>query len=193
MLVGKKGCSVAPALKFVSKLPAIAPVYYACGNHEQRMKRKPEVYGEVYQAYQKQLEECGVHFLENSSVLLKEDDCRIRISALELPLATYTKFKKYRVTEQDVTACIEKKLRIMRFFWRTIRFILTHIKIGGAGSGAFRASSRRDYPSAGNRRSDHASGDSVSEIFRGDDNRRRADDHCKPWAWHSYDQSSFFE
>lgn len=62
MLVGKKGCSVAPALKFVSKLPAIAPVYYACGNHEQRMKRKPEVYGEVYQAYQKQLEECGVHF-----------------------------------------------------------------------------------------------------------------------------------
>ena len=86
MLVGKKGCSVAPALKFVSKLPAIAPVYYACGNHEQRMKRKPEVYGEVYQAYQKQLEECGVHFLENSSVLLKEDDCRIRISALELPL-----------------------------------------------------------------------------------------------------------
>ena len=86
-----------------------APVYYACGNHEQRMKRKPEVYGEVYQEYQKQLEECGVHFLENSSVLLKEDDCRIRISALELPLATYTKFKKYRVTEQDVTACIEKE------------------------------------------------------------------------------------
>ena len=104
MLVGKKGCSFAPALEFVSKLPAIAPVYYACGNHEQRMKRKPEVYGEVYQGYQKQLEECGVHFLENSSVLLKEDDCRIRISALELPLATYTKFKKYRVTEQDVTA-----------------------------------------------------------------------------------------
>ena len=109
MLVGKKGCSFAPALEFVSKLPAIAPVYYACGNHEQRMKRKPEVYGEVYQEYQKQLEECGVHFLENSSVLLKEDDCRIRISALELPLATYTKFKKYRVTEQDVTACIEKE------------------------------------------------------------------------------------
>ena len=58
---------------------------------------------------------------------------------------------------------------------------------------AFRASSRRDYPSAGNRRSDHASGDSVSEIFRGDDNRRRADDHCEPRAWHSYDQSPFFE
>lgn len=78
----------------------------------------------------------------------------------------------------------------MRFFWRTIRFILTHIKMGSR-SGAFRASSRRDYPSAGNRRSDHASGDSVSEIFRGDDNRRRADDHCEPRAWHSYDQSSF--
>ena len=30
MLVGKKGCSFAPALEFVSKLPAIAPVYYAC-------------------------------------------------------------------------------------------------------------------------------------------------------------------
>ena len=192
MLVGKKGCSVAPALKFVSKLPAIAPVYYACGNHEQRMKRKPEVYGEVYQAYQKQLEECGVHFLENSSVLLKEDDCRIRISALELPLATYTKFKKYRVTEQDVTACIEKEAADYEILLAHNPVYFDAYKKLGSRSGAFRASSRRDYPSAGNRRSDHASGDSVSEIFRGDDNRRRADDHCKPWAWHSYDQSSFF-
>ena len=63
----------------------------------------------VIKGDEKQVEECGVHFLENGSVLLKEDDCRIRISALELPLATYTKFKKYRVTEQDVTACIEKE------------------------------------------------------------------------------------
>ena len=153
MLVGKKGCSFAPALEFVSKLPAIAPVYYACGNHEQRMKRKPEVYGEVYQEYQKQLEECGVHFLENSSVLLKEDDCRIRISALELPLATYTKFKKYRVTEQDVTACIEKEAA-------DYEILLAHNPVyfdAYKKWGAFRASSRRDYPSAGNRRSDHAS------------------------------------
>ena len=79
MLVGKKGCSFAPGSGICFKTSCDRSGVYACGNHEQRMKRKPEVYGEVYQEYQKQLEECGVHFLENSSVLLKEDDCRIRI------------------------------------------------------------------------------------------------------------------
>ena len=53
----------------------------------------------------------------------------------------------------------------------------------GSRSGAFLASSRRDYPSAGNRRSDHASGDSVSEIFRGDDSRKRADAEAVAWKF----------
>ena len=56
-----------------------------------------------------------------------------------------------------------------------MRFLLAHnpvyfdaYKKWGAGSGAFRASSRRDYPSAGNRRSDHASGDSVFRNISGE-------------------------
>lgn len=108
MLIGKKGCSFAPALDFVLKLPSICPVYYACGNHEQRMKEKAEEYGDVYRSYQKQLEECGVQFLENDSILLEEGESKIRIWGLELPLVTYTKFKQYQIAECDIEKCIKK-------------------------------------------------------------------------------------
>ena len=44
MLVGKKKVSYQKALDFVKELPSVSPVYYANGNHEQRMKELPENY-----------------------------------------------------------------------------------------------------------------------------------------------------
>ena len=38
MLIGKKNASPEQALDFIRRLPEIAPVYYALGNHEQRLK-----------------------------------------------------------------------------------------------------------------------------------------------------------
>lgn len=109
MLVGKKGCSPQPALEFVTRLPDICPVYYTCGNHEQRMKEKPEEYGDVYQRYRRELQNCGIRFLENDCVVLEEEECKIRIFGLELPLETYTKFRRYPVTSEDVNTCIQKE------------------------------------------------------------------------------------
>ena len=67
MLVGKDGVSYEPALRFVKRLPAICPVYYANGNHEQRMKEEPEEYSDSYIEYRTALEQSGIHFLENES------------------------------------------------------------------------------------------------------------------------------
>ncbi len=101
MLVGKRGRSAKAALQFVSQLPKIAPVYYANGNHEQRMKENPEKYERVYERYREILQNAGVHFLENDSLELHLDGFHVRLTGLELPMETYEKFKRYREILQN--------------------------------------------------------------------------------------------
>lgn len=102
MLVGKRGRSAKAALQFVSQLPKIAPVYYANGNHEQRMKENPEKYERVYERYREILQNAGVHFLENDSLELHLDGFHVRLTGLELPMETYEKFKYSHVRKEDI-------------------------------------------------------------------------------------------
>ena len=102
MLVGKRGRSAKAALQFVSQLPKIAPVYYANGNHEQRMKENPEKYERVYERYREILQNAGVHFLENDSLELYLDGFHVRLTGLELPMETYEKFKYSHVRKEDI-------------------------------------------------------------------------------------------
>ena len=112
MLVGKNGHSYEPALACVKELVKIAPVYYANGNHEERMKLKPEKYDQSYALYREKLLEFGVHLLENESTVLS-DDSKVRLTGLEIPLECYTHLKrrempggaiKERIGERDPEA-----------------------------------------------------------------------------------------
>ena len=47
MVLGKKEASVRAAYDFLRQAVKIAPVFYGPGNHEQRMKQKPEVFEEI--------------------------------------------------------------------------------------------------------------------------------------------------
>lgn len=102
MLMGKEGVSPEPAWKLIRQLPRIAPVYYANGNHEQRMKEHPEKYGKTFSVYKRELEEAGIHFLENESVIPELEGCPMRITGLELPSYTYAKMKKMTVLKENV-------------------------------------------------------------------------------------------
>ncbi len=62
----------------------IAPVLYATGNHEQRMREKPEIYQAAYADYRQQLKDRGVLFLENEAAGLKQNGS-LEISGVELP------------------------------------------------------------------------------------------------------------
>ena len=93
MLVGKNGHSYEPALACVKELVKIAPIYYANGNHEERMKLKPEKYDQSYALYREKLLEFGVHLLENESTVLS-DDSKVRLTGLEIPLECYTHLKR---------------------------------------------------------------------------------------------------
>ena len=93
MLVGKNGHSYEPALACVKELVKIAPIYYANGNHEERMKLKPEKYDQSYALYREKLLEFGVRLLENESTVLS-DDSKVRLTGLEIPLECYTHLKR---------------------------------------------------------------------------------------------------
>ena len=91
MLVGKKGVYPKPAMEFVKSLANICPVFYANGNHEQRMKENPANYSHVYERYKKELSAEQVIFLENRSVVREWNGDLFTISGLEIPYEGYAK------------------------------------------------------------------------------------------------------
>ena len=102
MLVGKKHADCTAALEFVKILPSVAPVCYALGNHERRMKENPEIYGYAYERFKAEAMRAGVVFLENKSVTAECRGIPIRVAGLELPDHTYKKFRKAAVTPVTV-------------------------------------------------------------------------------------------
>lgn len=103
MLVGKNGCTYENAKNTVERLKEICPVYYANGNHEQRLKEKPENYEQSYQSYREELKAEGVQFLENESVDARWGEAKIRITGLEIPLHCYTHFHTKELKETEIT------------------------------------------------------------------------------------------
>lgn len=108
MLVGKPEASTKVAEDFVGKLTEICPVYYANGNHEQRMKIYPEKFGTKYQEYKSIVKKSGVRFLENEHIDLMLDDCRLQITGLEIPREGYKKFRKTYVSLEQIEERIGK-------------------------------------------------------------------------------------
>lgn len=94
MLVGKADVSSKVAESFVERLTEICPVYYANGNHEQRMKVYPETFGTAFQEYKDRLINSGVTFVENENVDINWDGCQVKIHGLEIPVEFYKKFCK---------------------------------------------------------------------------------------------------
>lgn len=108
MLVGKEDASYDIALDFTSQLPEIAPVLYATGNHEQRMREKPEIYQAAYADYRQQLKDRGVLFLENGSCRIEAGTVLLEISGVELPSASYKKLKKLPIQASDIAEYLHK-------------------------------------------------------------------------------------
>lgn len=102
MLVGKENASYDTAVKLMKALPALCPVIFVNGNHEQRMKEDEDTYGDIYSEYQKELKSSGVRILENESLRVELGDRDLMIYGLELPSSFYQKFKKLSLTAEDI-------------------------------------------------------------------------------------------
>ena len=78
---GEKSSYEVP-LKLLRHLAEKYPVYYGMGNHEYRVKVYRKVYEDMFVRYKRELENCGVRFLENEKVYLPEYN--IEICGLEI-------------------------------------------------------------------------------------------------------------
>ena len=103
MLVGKQGGTTEIAESFMTKLPEICPVYHANGNHEQRFKDMPEVYGDVFAPYAEKLKTAGVRLLSNEKEELEWDNIPVDLYGLELSHKKYRKFQKQVFSKDRVT------------------------------------------------------------------------------------------
>ena len=104
MLVARKGSSYRAAADFVTKLPRICPVYYANGNHEQRMKEQTELYGNGYLDYRRELAEAGVIFLENATREIRIGDLPACVTGLEIPLEKHKKCREGGLRAEEINA-----------------------------------------------------------------------------------------
>jgi len=102
MLIGKSEYSFLPALHFVKSLAKICPVYYANGNHEQRMKENPMEYLYSYRQYRKELAEAGVHFLENESQKIQLGEMLFYIAGVEVPMECYSHFHRKNLKMEEL-------------------------------------------------------------------------------------------
>lgn len=108
MLVSRQGSQWEVAAEFVKQLPSICPVYYANGNHEQRMRENPEKYGTAYFSYKRELEACGVQFLINEKAVLSWDGNSVVITGLEVPDSCYFRKKRTRLGLREMERRVGK-------------------------------------------------------------------------------------
>lgn len=120
MPVAKEGYSLEPAQRFVTQLPAICPVYYANGNHEQRMREHPEKYGAVYPQYKSALVESGVILLENRKMKIDFGGVEADVVGLEIPELAYEKLSRYQLSQKDL------QMRIGSADQRKYQILLAH-------------------------------------------------------------------
>ncbi len=97
VMVGRSDAGIGPAVTVMRALPAIAPTYFANGNHETRMRYYKEGYENKYRDFLTAIREAGVHVMNNRSETVDIAGNHLRIFGLELPLPYYKKFRLPRL------------------------------------------------------------------------------------------------
>jgi hypothetical protein len=89
MIVAGKEPQMNAALSLMDELTRRYPVYYANGNHEQRLRAYTDRYGDAYSGYSDTLKSLGVCLLEDASKAVRLQRMNFTIWGYELPLEYY--------------------------------------------------------------------------------------------------------
>ena len=93
MITAVPGETTDIAEEFMAELAYRYPVYYACGNHEYRLRLYPEVYGDLYKKYFAALKKYGVIFLPDRAAETTVNGVRLKIYGLNIMRRYYSRFK----------------------------------------------------------------------------------------------------
>ena len=102
MVTGKEGYDTQTAEKLLCKLARKYPVYYALGNHEEKIKVRREVYGDLYDKYCKKVMDAGVHLLINERQKVTVRDISVCFYGVELPLEYYQRLSNIQLEEKKM-------------------------------------------------------------------------------------------
>lgn len=97
MLIGQKGHSSDAAAALICRLAECYPVYYGLGNHEQRVKEEPQIYGSMWQEYCGKLSD-KVILLENQQAVVRRGNAELCIYGLALDKEYYKRFRRKELT-----------------------------------------------------------------------------------------------
>lgn len=89
--------------QLMEKLGKKYDVFYGRGNHEEKLAAED---GGSYEQY---VENTGVHFLNNESVLLERGGQKIRITGLSLPIEYFKKFRQTFLQQETVEELLGRK------------------------------------------------------------------------------------
>lgn len=105
------------AVSLMDELTKRYPVYYANGNHEQRLKGCPKKYGDSYARYSDTIRSFGVHLLENGCEHVEFWHMQVAIWGYELPLECYRRGRTRALAagqvESALGACSPKEYNIL--------------------------------------------------------------------------------
>ncbi len=111
ILTATPGKSVEPAAEFVRRLAEKYLIYYANGNHEQRLDLYPETYGTMGEEYETLLAEAGVSRLLNAAEYNAEHG--VEIVGCQLNRRFYKRFEKVSMKATYLHKILPKKTQGM--------------------------------------------------------------------------------
>lgn len=99
MMVSREYADLRVSLALIGELTKRYPVYCGNGNHETRMNRKREDFGQQYDIYVRRLEKLGVVLLSNRTAAFRED---IAVSGIDLEERYYEKFHPAELRASEI-------------------------------------------------------------------------------------------
>lgn len=107
-LVGKPGVSMEKAIDFVRGVSAEFPVFYANGNHEQRLRLYPGTYGDMYERFRREIRDAGAEHLVNRTVRREFSGVPVAIHGFEADRKYYNRFEHTSMPSGELNAVFGK-------------------------------------------------------------------------------------
>lgn len=108
MVIGREDCTTAVAEELLAKLTRKHPVWYALGNHEERLKEKVDRFGDTYEWYRRRLLSMGVQLLDNTYQNIEVKGNALSIYGLSLPLDYFKRFVRKKLPLEEINELLGK-------------------------------------------------------------------------------------